>query len=81
MKYQGPGLKDVQAACPSKLTSFLSQILYIILVPDNHSFTHTSTLQHLRSCIVVEGDGSLSCTLTKLLKWEESTHVLLALGN
>jgi hypothetical protein len=35
-----------QVACPLKLTSFLSQILIIILVRDNHSFTHTSTLQH-----------------------------------
>jgi len=32
------------AACPLKLTSFLWQILIIILVPDNHSFTHTTTL-------------------------------------
>jgi hypothetical protein len=29
-----------QAAYALKLTSFLSQILIIILVPDNHSFTH-----------------------------------------
>jgi hypothetical protein len=50
MKYQGPGLKDVQGELLAlwDWTSFLSQILIIILVPDNHSFTHTSTLEHLR---------------------------------
>jgi hypothetical protein len=70
-----------QAAWPLKLTSFLSQILIIILVPDNHSFTHTTTLEHLRSPIVVEGDSLLSCTLMKLVKCEGSTPSLLALGN
>ncbi len=70
-----------QAACPLKLTSFLSQILIIRVVPDNHSFTHTSTLEHLRSCIVVDGDSSVSCSLMKLVKWEGSTRSFLALGN
>jgi hypothetical protein len=46
-----------QAACPLKLSWFLSQILIIILVPDNHLFTQTSTLEHLRSHIVVEGSA------------------------
>jgi len=35
-----------QAACPLKLTSFLSQILIIILVPDNqliHTLVHWNT--------------------------------------
>jgi hypothetical protein len=70
-----------QVAFPLKLTSFLWQILIIILVPDNHSFTHTSTLQHLRSGVVVEGGSLRSCTLMKLVKWEGSTRSLLALGN
>ncbi len=37
---------------------------------DNHSFTHTSRLEHSMSWIVAEGDSSLPCTLTKLVKWE-----------
>jgi hypothetical protein len=69
-----------QGACPLKLTSFLSQILNIILVPDNQS-THTSTLQHLRSPIVGEGETLGSCTLMKLVKWKGSARSLLALGN
>jgi hypothetical protein len=37
---------------------------------DNHSFTHTSRLEHSMSWIVAEGDISLPCTLMKLVKWE-----------
>jgi hypothetical protein len=79
----GPGAEGYarQAACALKLSSFLSQILIIILVLDNHSFTPTRTLQNLRFCIVVEDDSSVSCSLMKLVKWEASTHSFLALGN
>jgi hypothetical protein len=69
------------ATCPLKLTSFLRQILIIILVPNSHSFTHTSTLEQLRSGIVVEGDSSVSCSLMKLVKWEAIPLSFLALGN
>jgi hypothetical protein len=69
------------AACPLKLSWFLSQILIIILVPDNHLFMRTRTLEHLRSHIVVEDDSSVLCTLMTLVKWEGSACGLLARGN
>jgi hypothetical protein len=37
---------------------------------DNHSFTHTSRLEHSMSWIVAERDSSLPCTLMKLVKGE-----------
>jgi hypothetical protein len=42
----------------------------------NHSFTHTSRLEHSMSWIVAKGDSSLPCTLMKLVKGEARVVVL-----